>query len=154
MKYQFFSIPAHAADAAQEALNRFCAEHRVIDIEKQFVTDGPKSYWAFCIYYQDASSGPISTRKNRIDYREVLNQSDFAVFAKLRHLRKNLAEQEGVPAYALFTNEQLAAMVQQRVSSKTSLAEIEGVGTGRIEKYGDAFLHLLSESLREQDSSG
>ncbi len=76
----------------------------------------------------------------------MLNEQDFALFAKLRDLRKTLAEQEGVPAYALFTNEQLARMVQQRVTSKAALAEIEGVGASRLEKYGDAFLQLLLEA--------
>ena len=43
-------------------------------------------------------------------------------------MRKELAEKEGVPAYALFTNEQLAEMVQRRVGSLTAMKEIEGVG--------------------------
>ena len=90
-------------------------------------------------------SGPVSPRKGKIDYREVFNEPDFALFARLRNLRKTLAEQEGVPAYALFTNEQLAAMVHQRVTSKAALSAIDGVGTARIDKYGEAFLALLRQ---------
>ena len=73
----------------------------------------------------------------------MLNEADFALFAKLRDLRKKLAEQEGVPAYALFTNEQLAQMAQQRVTTQAQLAALDGVGPARIEKYGEAFLNLL-----------
>ncbi|MBI4754199.1 MAG: HRDC domain-containing protein [Betaproteobacteria bacterium] len=54
--------------------------------------------------------GQPGGKRERIDYREVLNEQDFAVFADLRRLRKGLAEQDGVPAYALFTNEQLVAL--------------------------------------------
>ena len=82
-----------------------------------------------------------------IDYREVLAEQEFAVFAKLRALRKTLAEREGLPAYALFTNDQLAAMVQQRATSTTALAAIEGVGKARVEKFGNAFLDILRAEL-------
>ena len=60
------------------------------------------------------------------------------------HCARHLPEREGVPAYALFTNEQLAAMVRSRVGTATGLGAIEGVGKSRIEKYGAAFLELLS----------
>ncbi len=60
-------------------------------------------------------------------------------------MRKELADDHGVPPYALFTNEQLATMVQQRASSKAALQTIPGIGKSRIEKYGDEFLQKLSE---------
>jgi superfamily II DNA helicase RecQ len=143
MKYRFFSIPAMMPDDMQEEMNRFCAAHRLISIEKQFVQDGERSYWAVCVSYVEKQAGPLSPRKGNVDYREVLGAADFALFAKLRNLRKTLAEQEGVPAYALFTNEQLAQMVQKRVTTKAGLAALDGVGPARIEKYGEAFLNLL-----------
>jgi superfamily II DNA helicase RecQ len=145
MKYRFFNIPTMIPDDAQEAVNRFCVAHRVVSVEKQFVQDAERSYWALCVCYLEPESGPVSPRKGKIDYREVFNEPDFALFARLRNLRKTLAEQEGVPAYALFTNEQLAAMVHQRVTSKAALAAIDGVGTARIDKYGEAFLALLRQ---------
>ncbi len=112
MKYRFFTVPIHAPEAAQEELNRFCAEQRVVSVDKQCVQGAEGSYWALCVGYLDQpQGGPVSARgKDKIDYREVLSESDFALFAKLRGLRKTLAEQEGVPAYALFTNEQLAVI--------------------------------------------
>lgn len=143
MKYRFFSIPAMMPDAMQDDMNRFCAAHRVISIEKQFVQDGERSYWAVCVSYVEKQAGPLSPRKGNVDYREVLSAADFALFAKLRDLRKRLAEREGVPAYALFTNEQLAQMAQQRMTTKADLAALDGVGPARLEKYGEAFLNLL-----------
>jgi hypothetical protein len=53
------------------------------------------------------------------------------------------------PAYALFTNEQLATMVQMRPDSKEALGDIPGVGPQRVEKYGDVFIALLLELTRE-----
>jgi superfamily II DNA helicase RecQ len=54
-----------------------------------------------------------------------------------------VAEKEGVPVYTVLTNEQLAQMVQKKVSSKAGLKEIEGVGEARVEKYGEAVLRVL-----------
>lgn len=69
------------------------------------------------------------------------------VFAKLRALRKTLAEQEGVPAYAVFTNEQLAEMVQRRVVTATGLRDIPGIGEARADKHGAAFLAVLRAEI-------
>lgn len=144
MKYRFFSVRAQAADADQEALNAFCAQCRVIAVEKHLVADGGASFWAVCVSYLDGAEAQRNAgKRDRIDYKEVLNETDFAVFAELRVLRKTLAEQEGIPPYALFTNEQLAEMVRQRTLAVSALAAIEGVGKARVEKYGEAFVALL-----------
>ncbi len=84
----------------------------------------------------------------KVDYKEVLSAEDFAVFSKLRDLRKALAEKEAIPAYSIFTNEQLAAMVTGKVESQAALAKIEGIGAARIEKYGAAFLTVLKNVAR------
>jgi len=144
MKYQFFTIPVHASDSVQETLNRFCAGHRIVTVDKQFVADGQRSFWSMCVGYLGESEA-TNSRKGKIDYREVLDEKDFSIFAKLRTLRKSLAEEEGVPAYALFTNEQLASMARQKINSITAMSEIEGVGKSRIEKYGDAFLTAIQQ---------
>jgi superfamily II DNA helicase RecQ len=153
MKYRFFTIPAHAPEETQETLNSFCAQHRVAAVEKQFVADGHGSFWSICVSYLEQDNKSAVPRRSKIDYRELLNEQDFAMFAKLRALRKSLAEQEGIPAYALFTNEQLAAMVRQRITSSSALGAIEGIGKSRIEKYGKAFIAILSEELSGNSSN-
>ena len=145
LKYRFFSVPAAMPEEAEEAVNQFCIEHRVVSVERELVQNGDGSYWALCICYLDKQGGPLSTRRGRVDYREVLNDKEFTLFAKLRQLRKTLAEREGTTLYALFTNEQLATMVQKQVTSMAALAEIDGVGPARLEKYGEAFVKLLRE---------
>ncbi|PPQ28651.1 hypothetical protein CCR94_17160 [Rhodoblastus sphagnicola] len=145
---KFFACPSLDDDAeASAALNQLLASHRIISVEKNFVQDGQTSFWAICVTYIDhagASRPPApATKRGKVDYREILPETEFATFAKLRSLRKFLADREGVPAYALFTNEQLAAMVQRRVASMTALREIDGVGEARAEKYGEDFLAIL-----------
>lgn len=149
MKMQFFLIPIRDPHDATDELNAFLSSHRVVHTERQFVADGANSLWSICVSYVegDGRPGASDRRQRKVDYREVLPEADFAVFVKLRTLRKELADREGVPAYALFTNEQLAEMVQKRVVSLAGLSEIGGVGNARVEKYGAAFLLVLQESV-------
>lgn len=45
MKLQFFTIPVHGFDAAQQALNQFIASHKTCSIEKEFVANGDASFF-------------------------------------------------------------------------------------------------------------
>jgi superfamily II DNA helicase RecQ len=146
MKFKFFNVLALDPESGQQALNAFCVQHRVVSFDKRFVAQGGESYWSICVYYTEGPGsmrGALNNRRDRVDYKEVLSEPDFAVYAELRNLRRSIAEREGVPAYALFTNEQLAAMVTGRATTLSALGEIEGVGKARLEKYGALFLPLL-----------
>ena len=146
MRYRFFTIPIHGGEAAEAELNRCLAEARMLTVDRQFVADGANSVWAVCVAVHDGDgrSPPATRRAAKIDYKEVLNADDFAVFARLRDLRKQLAERDGVPPYAVFTNEQLAAIVQGRVSSAAALKAIDGIGDARVEKYAAPVLAIMT----------
>jgi hypothetical protein len=87
VSYAFFWIPARRATDAQEELNRFLGGHRVIAVDRQFVSDGERSGWAVAVDYVGGTP-PAPGTKSRIDYREVLDAETFAVFAALRARRK------------------------------------------------------------------
>jgi superfamily II DNA helicase RecQ len=146
MRLHFVTVPIHGSAAAEEELNQFLADHRVLAVDRQLVADGQRSAWAVCVTYVDAAASPGGAGgadKKRVDYREILPEAQFQLFARLRELRKQIAEREGVPPYALFTNDQLAEMVRRGVQSSADLARIDGVGPARLEKYGSAFLDVL-----------
>jgi superfamily II DNA helicase RecQ len=149
-------IPIQTAEESAQALNQFVAANRVLAVDRQFIADGANSAWAICVSFDDAGSEatlrPAVGKRGKVDFRDVLSAEEFAVFARLRALRKERADAEGVPAYALFTNEQLAGMVQRRTLSITALHEIPGVGEARVAKYGQAFLQILQDAaLPEAD---
>ena len=149
MALHIFDIPARRGEREQEALNQFCAGHAVVSMERHLVQAGLDSFWAVAVTGRDGATAPapgqgVPERAGpKIDYKEVLNATDFTVFSDLRELRKRAAQQEGVAVYAVFTNEQLAAMVTQRVISPVALRAIEGVGEARVTKYGPLFLQHL-----------
>ncbi len=146
MPFEFIQIPANGQGSAKEELNKLLRGGRIASVRKEFVPNGEDSFWAFCIEFLDGSLGVDRSRSSgpKIDYKEVLNDADFAVFAKLRDLRKAISDKEAIPAYSIFTNEQLAAMVTGKVDSLTAMGTVPGVGAARLEKYGAAFLALLT----------
>lgn len=157
MKHKFFTIPILYPEPVEADLNRFCDQHRIINIEKHFVSDGSNSYWAVCVTWLAQESALIphkatqtAKKKPRVDYKSVLNETDFQCFSELRDLRMHLAEQEGIPVYNIFTNEQLAQIVQQRITSQSALLSLNGVGQTRVEKYAEPFLDHMQQWISDE----
>lgn len=142
MPYEFISISCQFPEHGQQQLNQFISTHRIATVDKQFVADGSASHWSFCLEYLTGNS-PIKTRKERIDYREKLNDADFQVFARLRELRKKLAHDAGVPPYGVFTDQQMAEFVESRVRTLAAMEKVSGVGEARLKAYGSSVLELI-----------
>ena len=132
---------------AEQELNGFLSSHKVVSIERKLIDQGVNSFWAICVDYLSHPPGDGISKSNlsrsRVDYKAILPPEEFTVFSQLREMRKELAQSEAVPVYALFTNEQLAQMVQRRCRSKSDLAQIEGIGESKIDKYAERLLPLL-----------
>jgi len=158
MSLKFFVVPVHHSIASEEELNGFLASHKILSIDRQLVDQGVNSFWAICVDYlastrQETGQNPNLSR-SRVDYKTILPPEEFEVFSRLRQVRKEMAQIEAVPVYALFTNEQLAQMVQRRCRSRSDLEQIEGIGESKIEKYADRLLpELLSLEARPDASS-
>lgn len=148
MRVKFFAIPALDPAGGEAELNAFLAQHHISSIDRELVTTSQGVFWMLAVTYVDSASRVQSASRaarDKTDYKEVLTPEDFQVYAELRRLRKELAEREGVPLYALFSNKQLAAMAQQRTASLEELRRIEGVGEARTQKYGKAFLAAIGK---------
>ncbi len=157
MAYRFFVIPIRDDGSAAAELNGFVRSHKILAVDRRWVDAGSESYWSFCVDYLEhggAKSAQHAVRdgsgRPKVDYRDVLAPEDFTVFAKLRQVRKDIAQADSVPVYTVFTNEQLAQIVQTRASTKAALEKIAGVGDARIEKYGERVLEILRDQWTEQ----
>jgi ATP-dependent DNA helicase RecQ len=62
----------------------------------------------------------------------------------LRALRARLAKEHGVPAYVIFHDATLLAMLRERPRNHNELGAISGVGSRKLERYGDAFLEVVN----------
>jgi len=77
------------------------------------------------------------------DAPEGLDEDETRIFTALRRKRLELAREEGVAAYVVFADRTLIELARQRPLSLREMAEIYGVGTAKLERYGEAFLEVL-----------
>jgi ATP-dependent DNA helicase RecQ len=90
-----------------------------------------------------------STRSPRSRTRTVVLGDDAALvdvelFDRLRTLRKRLADENGVPAYIVFSDATLKAMAELRPATEDELLTVPGVGPAKLERYGVEFLAAIA----------
>jgi len=91
---------------------------------------------------------PRSTKvSKRPDKAQHKRHYDRKLFAKLRQLRKVLADEDGVPPYVVFNDASLVEMAEQYPCSERELLTINGVGYRKLERYGAAFMSLIRDHL-------
>ncbi|MBO6130567.1 MAG: HRDC domain-containing protein [Treponema sp.] len=147
MLYRSFKIPCGENGQAEQNINAFLSSHRIISVQKEFYA--AECCWCILVEYADESFAVKSGAK--VDYMKILSQEEFSVFSKLRELRKKIATEERIPAYAVFTDEQLSHLVKSKPKDVQQMQKISGVGSNKAEKYGDKFLALLNGADDEPD---
>ncbi|GHV24808.1 hypothetical protein FACS1894176_01910 [Bacteroidia bacterium] len=141
MQLQIFTIPVSDTGIFQTELNHFLSGHKVLEIEQHFYQNEKGGYWSFCVrYIADAAAYNTGTAKSKVDYRTVLPEKEFAVFSQLREIRKALAMDDGVPAYAVFTDEELSGIARLPELTIKSLETVPGIGEKKVARYGKLML--------------
>lgn len=79
---------------------------------------------------------------------EVLTSRGLGLFDHLRQIRTNLAREEGVPPYIIFSDKTLTDMCIKQPYSKAEMLKVTGVGEHKFEKYGQSFLKAIEEYTR------
>lgn len=157
MQVKFFTIPVNDPADGEKEINAFLRGNRVLDVTHEFVADGSNSRWCLLVKYLD---GPGKHRggdhsRERIDYKDVLDETAFARFCALRKARKAVADAEGVPAFALFTDKQMAELAGFESLSLADMSKVKGIGPAKVEKYGPAVLRLLkADATGKMDGGG
>ncbi|MFZ9682934.1 MAG: HRDC domain-containing protein, partial [Cephaloticoccus sp.] len=72
---------------------------------------------------------------------------DEILFARLRGLRKQLADERKVPAYVIFGDATLRAMARAYPAQLADMAGIFGMGEKKLAEYGPAFAAAIAEFL-------
>ena len=68
---------------------------------------------------------------------------DRNLFAELKELRRELADEGNVPAYIVFSDSTLIDMCKKLPTTTEELLEVSGVGKVKLELYGDRFLKAI-----------
>ncbi|MFY0650929.1 MAG: DNA helicase RecQ [Cyclobacteriaceae bacterium] len=76
---------------------------------------------------------------------------DEGLFDLLKALRKKVAKQKNLPPYVVFQDPSLEEMATTYPTTKEDLAQVNGVGMGKVMKFGKPFLELIENYIDEND---
>jgi ATP-dependent DNA helicase RecQ len=93
----------------------------------------------------DASTRSGRPRKRSREALEPVAGEDRALFDALKAWRKEVATEQGVPPYVVFHDRTLLEIARGRPKSLPELAQIGGVGEGKLARYGAAVLKVVRD---------
>jgi len=143
MKIRIFTCSVFNGGEDLKELNSFLSSAKVLDIQSNFFCVGNTAYWSFSVRYIDNQQHVI---KEKTDYKKVLSKEQFELFSTLRIFRKQTSEKEAIPAYAVFTDEELAQIASLEKIEESSIVSIKGIGQKRFEKYGNQLIEYLKNA--------
>jgi superfamily II DNA helicase RecQ len=148
MQIKIYTIPIIGGEILTEDMNIFLKTKKILQVENQTVTANNGGYWSFCIKYIDDAEiiERDKLKADKIDYRKELDEATFLRYSKLRETRKQLADTDNVPVYAVCTNEELAEMAKLKELTLASIRKISGMGEKKVEKYGQQFINTTFEA--------
>lgn len=147
-QFKTFVLPSESDANSESALNVFLRSHRIVSVVKAY----DAGTWRFCVEWIDGEHGDGGGRHlkyaERVDYMKILPPEVFAVFAKLRERRKELAQKAAVPPFTIATDAQLAEMARIKEPSLAKIGAVEGIGESRLKSYGEQLLAVLVEAIQ------
>ncbi len=76
---------------------------------------------------------------------------DPVLFDMLKSLRKDVAKKKDLPPYVIFQDPSLEEIATVYPTTKQELAQINGVGMGKVTKFGKEFLELITKYVEENE---
>ena len=82
------------------------------------------------------------------------SEEEQALFQQLRAVRKQLAEQDSVPPFVIFSDATLRDMAAQAPRTRAEMLNVNGVGQVKFAKYGEPFLAITRTGRASQPPRG
>ncbi|WP_299745096.1 DNA helicase RecQ [uncultured Tateyamaria sp.] len=76
--------------------------------------------------------------------KSMVSEEDAPLLSALKAKRRALAEAAKVPAYVIFPDRTLIEMAERRPADLDKMAQVNGVGAKKLEKFGSAFLEVIN----------
>jgi len=76
---------------------------------------------------------------------------DENLFNLLKRLRKRVADEKDLPPYVIFQDPSLEEMATTYPTTKDELSQVNGVGMGKVSKFGAAFIEAINQYVDEND---
>lgn len=76
---------------------------------------------------------------------------DTELFKLLKGIRKKVAHEKNLPPYVIFQDPSLEEMATTYPTTEAELAQINGVGMGKVQKFGKPFLKAIDQFVDDHD---
>lgn len=130
-----------------EKCNLFLRSNKILAVESSFFA-GQNAKWSILVrYIANSSKKIIGNNSDRIDYKEILSDHEFARFAKMRDARKVMSDEMQIPAYVIFTNDELSQLSKMESLTLDNISSVDGIGVKKKEKFGLRFLDVYHQML-------
>lgn len=141
MQIKLFTIPVGDSGGALAEMNTFLRGNKILEVENQLVNNEHGAYWCFCVRYIERAFPEAGTKKGaKVDYRSVLDEATFQKFSKLRQIRKQVAADESISAFIIFTDEELAELAKMDEITEKDMLGIKGIGEKKVERFAKYFI--------------
>jgi superfamily II DNA helicase RecQ len=128
-----------------EVLNRFFVNKQVKSHRAEFFMDNGNPCWTVFVEYEN-----ILEKEPSSPPPQPLNREQQALFDRLKVWRKARADKDGVPVFVVATNKELYALVTTAPKSYEALKTIHGFGQGKISKYGQDIIGLVTAFYKDK----
>jgi ATP-dependent DNA helicase RecQ len=94
---------------------------------------------------QTRADEPERTRSRSRKGREAsaISPTDRPLFEALRAWRRGEAQDQHVPPYVIFNDRTLTEIAATKPVSRAALAQVNGVGEGKLARYGEAVMQVV-----------
>ncbi|AUX74170.1 ATP-dependent DNA helicase RecQ [Erwinia pyrifoliae] len=89
----------------------------------------------------------VSVKTRSSSQKSFGGNYDRKLFAKLRKLRKAIADEDNLPPYVVFNDATLIEMAEQMPITASEMLSVNGVGHKKLERFGKPFLLMIKEHI-------
>ena len=114
--------------------------------EGQKFLDNPKSFMLMEDHNFDENE-----EEEKIQEKGGVSALDSTLFAILKDLRKKIAKTNNLPPYVIFQDPSLEDMCTNYPITLEELANIQGVGAGKAQKYGKEFVEVIKQYVEDNE---
>ncbi|MBK9178655.1 MAG: ATP-dependent DNA helicase UvrD2 [Acidimicrobiales bacterium] len=149
-------VPHRLADDVEEERRVFHVALTRCALDVVVVTGTPPSPFVAELSspWVPGATGPVAARPRREPSapprrggpQEPADGAAAAARDALRAWRLERSRADGVPAYVVFDNATLDALVERQPSTLAQLAQVRGIGPAKLERYGDEILAVLDQA--------
>ena len=114
--------------------------------EGQKFLDEPKSFMLMEDHNFEGNE-----EEEKIQEKGGVSALDSTLFAILKDLRKKIAKTNNLPPYVIFQDPSLEDMCTNYPVTVEELANIQGVGAGKAQKYGKEFVEVIKQYVEDNE---